>query len=44
MNKNAELPAWSYVIGLIISLLVIMLIIYITLKAKGSILELVRFF
>ena len=40
INKKADMPGWSYVVGLIIGLFVIALIIFIATKSKDSILKL----
>ncbi len=44
MNKKADLPGWSYVVAFIISLFVIALVVYISLKSKGTILDLLKGF
>jgi len=42
MNRKADLPGWSYIVALIISLFVIALVIYMSWKSKTTILELLR--
>lgn len=42
MNKNGELPGWAYVIGLVIALVVLLFVIWISVKSGSSITDSLR--